>query len=135
MKKGNRLLASIFIGIFTVSLLLRPCPTFAGNILATNHILFPGESINSLNGQFQFILQEDGNLVLYHGKKALWTSRTKGKGGRKLVMQRDGNLVLYGKRNPVWATSTNGNRGAYLKLQNDGNLVIYKAVWSTGTAK
>ena len=135
MKKQNGIRGLSFLVIFTATLFLLSFPVFAGNILATSHTLFPGESINSLNGQFQFILQEDGNLVLYHGKKALWTSRTKGKGGRKLVMQRDGNLVLYGKRTPVWATNTNGNRGAYLKLQNDGNLVIYKVVWSTGAAK
>jgi len=116
--------------------------TFAGtasamsrNVLKTSQILYQGEFLQSPNGKFKFILQADGNLVLYEGKKALWSSETNGKSAKKLVMQSDGNLVLYSPNGPVWATNTSGNPGAYLVLQDDGNLVIYRAIWSTGTAR
>jgi hypothetical protein len=134
MKNGNGLKSKIFLSILMAIYIFFPVPTFAGNILSSRHTLYPGKNITSSNGQYQLILQEDGNLVLYSNGNALWSSRTMGKGAKKLVMQRDGNLVLYKDREPVWATNTSGNNGAFLKIQNDGNLVIYRAVWSTGTA-
>ena len=71
-------------------------------------------------------------------KHILWTPGTSGK-VTKLLMQQDGNLVLYHNNNAIWNTGTNGHPGAYLVLQNDGNAVIYsknnKSLWSTNTAQ
>ncbi len=71
-------------------------------------------------------------------KHILWTSGTSGK-VTKLLMQQDGNLVLYHNNNAIWNAGTNGHPGAYLVLQNDGNVVIYsknnKPLWSTNTAQ
>lgn len=39
--------------------------------------------------------QSDGNLVLYDGSKAIWSSGTSGR-GEKLDLQTDGNVVVYG---------------------------------------
>ncbi|MEO3819625.1 LamG-like jellyroll fold domain-containing protein [Plantactinospora sp. B24E8] len=59
-------------------------------------------------------------------------------GNYQLLMQPDGNLVLYQAGFPLWETGTSGNPGAYLQLQADGNLVVYSAddvaLWSSGTA-
>ncbi|NPC93636.1 lectin [Bacillus sp. WMMC1349] len=94
-----------------------------------------GESIQSPNGQYTLILQQDGNLVLYGRGRALWSSGTHGRAVRFAIMQTDGNFVIYGYPSAIWATGTVGWNNAYLVLQNDGNLVIYgqKAAWDTGT--
>ncbi|MBW1659096.1 MAG: lectin [Deltaproteobacteria bacterium] len=71
-------------------------------------------------------------------KHILWTSGTSGKVS-KLLMQQDGNLVLYHDNKAKWSTETNGHSGAYFVLQNDGNAVVYsknnKPLWSTNTAQ
>jgi hypothetical protein len=55
-----------------------------------------------------------------------------------VIMQTDGNLVLYSGGEAVWSSGTSGNPGAQAVLQNDGNFVIYsasgRALWNTGTA-
>ena len=66
--------------------------------------LTANQSIYSPNGQYQLIMQGDGNLVEY------------GPGGQV-----------------IWDAGTNGNPGAYAIMQGDGNLVVYspagKALW------
>lgn len=105
-------------------------PLWATNTLASNLVppqhLSPGQSIASLNGQYNLALQADGNLVLYAGTVARWATGTNGKPVQLAAMQADGNLVLYdAQQNPLWASGTNGHSGAFLTVQNDGNLVIY----------
>ncbi len=71
-------------------------------------------------------------------KHILWRSGTSGP-VTKLLMQQDGNLVLYHNGKARWSTGTNGNPGAYFVMQNDGNAVVYsqnnKPLWSTHTAQ
>ncbi len=117
-------------------------PALASDTLNPGDSLTPGHAITSPNGQYQFTLQSDGNIVLYKksGKKALWNSGTAGKKVTKLLMQADGNLVLYKDKKALWSTGTSGNQGAFLMIQDDGNAVIYtnhkkKAIWSTNTAQ
>ena len=100
-----------------------------------------GQYLQSNNGRYKFVMQGDGNLVMYSGEKAIWSSGTSGKGKYpyKLKMQRDGNLVIYGMGKAIWSTRTNKKgRGPYrLVMQSDRNVVLYdklgKALWSTGT--
>lgn len=104
--------------------------------LYENEQLTKGQYIRSNNGQYTFILQDDGNLVLYGRGRALWASNTNGKAVSNCIMQGDGNLVVYGYPKPIWASNTNGWGGAYLVMQDDGNAVIYigrRAIWATGT--
>ena len=88
----------------------------------------PGNSIRSDDRRFTFVMQFDGNLVLYGPQnQPLWASNTAGQttifDG---IMQGDGNLVLYnGQNQPLWASNTSGKPGAWLIAQNDGNVVIY----------
>jgi hypothetical protein len=95
--------------------------------------LRPGHYIQSKTGGYLFIMQTDGNAVLYHGKTALWSTVT-GRKGSVLVMQKNGDLEVVSGRTVVWATNTTGSTGAFLAVQGDSNLVIYntrkKAVWS-----
>ncbi|MGN6275547.1 MAG: NlpC/P60 family protein [Solirubrobacterales bacterium] len=72
-------------------------------------------------------MQGDGNLVLYQGGKALWSSETDGHPGAFAVMQEDGNLVVYEGTTALWNSGTWGFPGASLVLQDDSNLVIYQA--------
>lgn len=97
-----------------------------------------GEYLTSNNGEYMFVLQDDGNLVLYRktsaGTQWLWDYHAAGHAVSHLVMQSDGNLVVYGYPNFVWGSMTQGHPGAYLVVQDDGNVVIYdgnRAIWST----
>jgi hypothetical protein len=99
--------------------------------------LVVGESLWSCDRRFELRLQTDGNLVLYQGRIALWSSQTQGKPAAYLSMQSDGNLVLYADRlKALWATGTHGKPGAHAAVQNDGNLVVYSgktALWDSHT--
>jgi hypothetical protein len=98
-----------------------------------------GEQLVSTDGRFRFILQNDGNLVLYRisDNVALWSSNTSSGKSVFLRMQGDGNLVLYGPNSfPLWNSSSFGT-GAYCIIQNDGNVVVYSGgnvpLWATNT--
>ncbi len=106
--------------------------------LAAGGTIRRNQYLMSSDVRFVLLLQGDGNLVLYGlGGRALWSSKTNGKGADRAVMQGDGNFVLYKGGTAVWATHTSGHGGSKLKLQNDGNLVIYDshghAIWATHT--
>jgi hypothetical protein len=107
----------------------------------TGAVLSAGSGITSCDGRFTFIMQGDGNLVLYQMGTRLWASNTAGSGINYLTMQSDGNLVMYPQAGggALWASNTNGNTNAWLAVQNDGNVAIYATqgkggvIWSTGT--
>ncbi len=111
---------------------------------ATMDHLYAGEKLNrgeyliSNNGEYELVLQEDGNLVLYRktsaGMQWLWDNHASaGKAVNECVMQADGNFVVYGYSGFIWGSMTQGHPGAYLVVQDDGNVVIYdgsRAIWS-----
>ncbi|MGH7193513.1 MAG: hypothetical protein ACREJM_08270, partial [Candidatus Saccharimonadales bacterium] len=101
-------------------------------------VLYPGQRMITANRDYDFVLQGDGNLVLYSHGHAVWSSKTAGKSVNNLVMQSDGNLVLYGTNGKaIWNSGTPGHGASTLDLQGDGNVVIYgsngRPSWSTGT--
>ena len=113
---------------------------------ATGDTMQPGEmlyrSIESANGLYTLVYQDDGNLVLYPNgsTNALWASGTQGTSQGSAIMQTDGNLVVYDQSgSPVFATNTEGNPGSSLVLENDGNVVIYApdetVLWETNTGQ
>lgn len=91
------------------------------------------------NRGYQFVMQADGNLVLYNNSgHPLWASNTEGNPGAYLAMQPDGNLVVYSlTEHALWSSGTAGNPGDALQTQSDGNVVIYSsggtALWATNT--
>jgi hypothetical protein len=114
-------------------------PSGAGQLLPGQGLL-AGNSIKSPDGRFTFIMQLDGNLVLYGPQnQALWSSGTAGHTNVfDVIMQTDGNLVVYnGQNGAIWASGTAGKPVARLAVQNDGNVVLYDtanhAVWATNT--
>ncbi|HEY4117565.1 MAG TPA: glycoside hydrolase domain-containing protein [Byssovorax sp.] len=114
-----------------------PAPSGCGAI-EPGQGLVAGQSFSSCDGRFALAMQTDGNLVVYHGGQALWSTGSNGTDGYAAIMQGDGNFVLYGAHsNPIWASGTNGSSGARLVMQDDGNLVVYgpgnNALWASGT--
>lgn len=106
-----------------------------------NRSLRRGMEVRSPDRRYLFVLQTDGNLVLYGPSgRALWATDSRTSRWRdqvKVIFQGDGNLVTYdGAGRAVWASNTN-NRGAdRFVVQGDGNLVIYagsRAVWASNT--
>ena len=100
-------------------------------ILAVGSYLTPGQFITSCDGRFKFILQTDGNAVIYNSSNvALWSSNTAAKPSAKIIMQGDGNLVIYNSSGGfIWGSvnSAGGHTGTPtgLNMQGDGNAVIY----------
>lgn len=113
-----------------------PPPPGACGALAPGEALGAGDARSSCDGRFTLAMQGDGNLVLYQGGSALWSSGTFG-ANHQLVMQPDGNLVIYRGGSARWSTGTHGHPGATLGIQDDGNVVLYAAgggaLWHTQT--
>ena len=96
-----------------------------------------GAYLVSSNYLYYFIMQTDGNLVLYSngalntkGRDVpLWASNTPGKGTGpySLRVQMDGNIIAADvNNNLVWSSGTyNKGFGPYvLNMQDDGNVVL-----------
>jgi hypothetical protein len=97
------------------------------------------EMLTTGNGQFNLVVQGDGNIVLYYLPTGypIWASGTWHKGVAQLIMQDDGNLVAYNaSHQPVWATNTWNHSGAWAKLEPNGRLVVYgrdgNPLWQSG---
>lgn len=111
--------------------------TSLGDRIGEDASIRSGDWLESPNGAYRFVMQTDGNLVLYGPSGPLWATYTRSDGAY-LKTQGDGNLVIYTAdgRGVVWASRTNGRGGATLVMQNDGNVVAYGgggAIWSTYT--
>jgi len=95
-----------------------------------------GQYLISPNGRYKFVMQGDGNAVIYDGGRAIWESNTAGP-NRRFVFQNDGNLVIYAGSQHVWTAWTHDKGGTLLVMQDDGNLVLYtpayEAVWASNT--
>lgn len=100
--------------------------------------LYGDQTLYSQDGRFRLIMQLDGNLVLYMGSSALWSSNTPNNVGAYMSFQSDGNLVVYrANGTPAWASGTDGHSDERLLIQNDGNMVLYRDLytpsWSSGS--
>ena len=107
-----------------------------GDRLQDGEKLEVGQSLTSANGAYRLILQDDGNLVLYSGDTAVWSTETNGQNVVRAEVQTDGNFVLYTPDKPVWASQTKGAKDVRLILQDDRNLVLYGfdgVAWASGT--
>jgi len=126
------------------------CTTSSPSVLHGGQTLTMGGCLLSPNGQYELIMQNDGNLVIYYERSpdALWSTATSGSSGAYLRLQGDdGNLVLSNESGSaaLWTSSTVGAANSNLLLQNDGNLVLYAnnekigsggvpyAAWASGT--
>lgn len=122
----------------TLAVRSEPLPTFRSALgkLDSGQSMRAGDTIRSMGGRYQLIMQKEGNLVLYTaGNKPVWASPTDGNPGARVDMQKEGNLVIYNAGNkPMWATPTDGNPGASLQIRDDGHVVIVgtsgRTLWS-----
>jgi hypothetical protein len=91
-----------------------------------------GQSISTVTNAMslaQFIMQNDGNLVLYStfaGRtRVCWASGTNGRGGIFVEYQQDGNLVIYNaSMRPVWASNTAGTGGTNTNINDFGQVWV-----------
>jgi len=108
------------------------------SVLISNDVIFPGQVLQSADGYYRLVAQNDGNLVLYTPTRNIWSSNTFMKKFNKLILQGDGNFVAYdGLWFPTWNSGTFSSGAKKLVLQDDGNVVLYnknmQPVWSSGT--
>lgn len=97
-----------------------------------------GQYLKSPDGNYQALMQPDGNFVVYRADgTVIWHTSTGGQAGASLLFQNDNNLVVYKGSTAVWHAATTGLPGSYVTMQNDGNLVMYPtsgaATWSSKT--
>lgn len=144
----------LLLGVVVLTLALAVPARAVNDVLYPPNHLNPGNYISATGGAypydaFRFIMQTDGNLVLYAKSeinpgpsgdgygRVLWNSGTWGNSVTGVYMQTDGNLVIYNTAGAaIWHTNTWGHPNAYLKMQADGNAVIYwsgAALWNTVT--
>lgn len=132
--------------------MLRPkTPVLNTDTLKVGDSLQANQQI-ACDGVTLFIMQDDGNLVLYQtnadtgadGNVVLWATGTteSGDSGIHLDFQGDGNVVLYADKRPsqptnpvLWATNTSS--AVELVAQCDCNVVLRDAsgnsLWATNT--
>jgi hypothetical protein len=100
-----------------------------GSALSANGILLKGDFLLSPSGQYQAVLQDDGNLVVYDlhsSNKAIWQSDTANKPVDNAVMQPDGNFVVYGFPAPEWASNSKHDHPGVVVMGDDGYLAVYQ---------
>ncbi|TDX79004.1 D-mannose binding lectin [Rathayibacter sp. PhB151] len=108
----------------------------SADLLRSGERLDGGERLVSPDESSSFVMQTDGNAVVYDATgHATWASGTQGR-GHHLDMQSDGNVVVStADGRPVWATGTDGEPGATLELLDDADLVVHRAngtaLWSS----
>lgn len=103
--------------------------------LLPGEVLRGGERLISASGQYELVMQGDGNLVEYSLGRAIWSTGTKDSGADRAVLQGDGNFVVYAGGTAVWHSHTNDTAVDRLVVQNDGNVVAYEgttARWNNG---
>ncbi|MFV0459969.1 MAG: FG-GAP-like repeat-containing protein [Actinomycetales bacterium] len=105
----------------------------------TSKHLQAGQYLTSPNGKVRLVMQNDGNLVLYTPRGAVWNSGTSGGIQSYLKQQTDGKLIVYNQfRDVQWGGVWIGaNTNSAMYVQDDGNLVQYKpngqVIWSSNT--
>src|SRR5215218_11122626 len=72
-------------GLMTAGIALAAAPPCAHasaaratNVLRAGGTLRPGDARTSRNGRYTLVMQRDGNLVLYRGRRPLWSAQTHG---------------------------------------------------------
>ncbi|MFD6568313.1 LamG-like jellyroll fold domain-containing protein [Micromonospora profundi] len=95
------------------------------NLLVEGDSLTAGQYLRSDVGNYQLLMQADGNLVLSQAGFPIWDTGTWGNSGAYATLQTDGNLVVYrSDGTAMWDTSTAGTAASQLVLRDNGDLVL-----------
>jgi murein DD-endopeptidase MepM/ murein hydrolase activator NlpD len=106
----------------------------ANTTLYPGDVLQPGWVLESADGQFELLMQTDGNLAVYSlfgAHQVIWAAKTNTVGcsscNHVVMQQTDGNLVVRdASGHALWSSQTWNHGGAYAVLHS-GDLVIYDA--------
>ncbi|HXA34378.1 MAG TPA: hypothetical protein VNV87_19165, partial [Acidimicrobiales bacterium] len=126
---------------------LNGCSSSSPSILSLGDSLNAGACLMSTNGEYLFIMQSDGNLVLYFNQAGtnypVWASGTQNNPGSHAYFQGNGTLFVYSDTGAaLWKSPGVVSENGYLAVQNDGNVVNYAnnvpgaipyAAWSLNT--
>ena len=115
------------------------CSNGFGSSNSVDVPLKEGNVITSKNNKLELNMQDDGNLVLYCGSIAIWSSETSGDGAKKwATFQKDGNLAIRQDEKIIYASNSYNGGGEKFVVEDDANLVIYAntgmAIWSSKTS-
>jgi exopolysaccharide biosynthesis protein len=114
-------------------------PQYGRNSIRAGSHLYPSYGLTSRNRCFNFVMKNDGNLVVYNNntRTEIWNAGISDNPNiSKTTLKRNGKLVVSTSNNAeVWSSGKVNNDAPYLILQDDGNLVIYSnrraVVWAT----
>ncbi|MBT2502474.1 peptidoglycan DD-metalloendopeptidase family protein [Curtobacterium sp. ISL-83] len=124
-----RLLAAVLaVAAVTAGLVGTAAPASAASVVyrgtaPAGTTLWAGDSITSDNGQFQLVMQGDGNLVEYGiGGRVLWASGTAGRPGASAQIRANGTLAIWYKtaRAALWGGP--GQVGRNFGIRPDGSM-------------
>ena len=97
--------------------------------------------LNSANGRYSVILQNDGNLAAFQDSETspFWSTSTNGQGvAPYTLLVENCNLVLKDATNErLWSTNTHAHYSdCYFGIDNDRNIYVFgddRILWSSGT--
>ncbi|MFN8607633.1 MAG: hypothetical protein U0931_08885 [Vulcanimicrobiota bacterium] len=120
-----------------------PTPAAVQDLINSGCELPNGGVLESRSGRYRFVVQTDGNCVVYRmdgsGLVPVWATQTHGGGVRVGLDSRGKMRVLQGV-SEIWSTPAYDEGFYQLQIQDDGNLVIYRRsgnaampVWASGS--
>lgn len=114
--------------------------SYANKYLFKSQIMYPDQQIETPDRRYRFILQRDGNAVLYNAQnRAIWSTQTGGRNVAFMTLQENGNLVLRDTNGAaVWHARINNKGGNRFAIRDDGNLMVHntqnnRIIWHTST--
>jgi len=126
------------ISLACIAALAGSTAALAANVLPAETTLSKGQRVQSKNGLYHLIMQDDGNLVLYFGLfdplQPVWSSNTRNSGWYAR-MQADGNFVVYSNGQWAWQAGYGGrtmDMNYKLTVGDDGVVAIRLAADSNG---
>jgi len=116
-------LAAVATGLVGTAAPATAAPIVYTGTVPAGATLWPGDSVTSNNGQFQLVMQGDGNLVEYGiGRKVLWSSNTSGKPGAFAQVRANGTLAIVHNNVRVALWGGAGQVGRNFGVRPDGTM-------------
>lgn len=113
---------------------------YINKYLFRTQIIYPDQQLETPDRRYRFILQKDGNAVLYNAQnRAVWSTGTDGRGVAYMTLQPNGNLVMRDDRGAaVWHADIPDRGGYRFAIRDDGNLMVHninydRVIWQSRT--